>query len=425
MRLLCFLVTVFMLLQVIFSNDIPKNDELGANSSYDPDLNRNVSELISTKGYPVENHIVQTEDGFLLSVQRIPYGLLNKKAGNRKPVLLQHGFLGSSSDWVINFPHQSLGFILADSGYDVWLGNTRGNTYSRNHISLDPNCTDFWRFSFDEMAEFDLPAMIDYILDETKAKSLSYIGHSQGTTVAFALLSEKPIYNEKINLFVALAPEVEVSHGKGVLSLKVAKYNEYMEGLFKMFGINEVFPNGPVMKSVTNLFCNSNVFNLCENFVFTLSGIDREQFNKTRLPVYMAHYPNGASTKNFLHYFQMAVSQKFRKYDHKRENRKHYKQDTPPEYDVSKIKTPTAIFWGMNDALLDPEDISILEKKLKSSLIYSYCIPWKDFNHIDFLIAKDARELVYDHILNLLRNINADGRKLKLDNFFSNRELCQ
>ena len=33
---------------------------------------------------------------------------------------------------------------------------------------------------FDEMAKYDLPAFVEYILNTTRASQLSYIGHSQG-----------------------------------------------------------------------------------------------------------------------------------------------------------------------------------------------------------------------------------------------------
>jgi hypothetical protein len=39
----------------------------------------------------------------------------------------------------MNLPVKAPAFVIAKSGYDVWLGNNRGNKYSRNHQSIDPN----------------------------------------------------------------------------------------------------------------------------------------------------------------------------------------------------------------------------------------------------------------------------------------------
>jgi lysosomal acid lipase/cholesteryl ester hydrolase len=51
-------------------------------------------------------------------------------------------------------------------------------------------------------------------LHTTKATSLSYIGFSQGTAQAFAALSIHPQLNEKVNLFIAIAPALSP---KGIL----------------------------------------------------------------------------------------------------------------------------------------------------------------------------------------------------------------
>lgn len=73
-----------------------------------------------------------------------------------------------------------LAYILADAGYDVWLGNSRGNRYSRKHKVLNPDKdAAYWAFSWHQMGVYDLPAEIDYVLAQTKQENLFYAGHSQ------------------------------------------------------------------------------------------------------------------------------------------------------------------------------------------------------------------------------------------------------
>lgn len=152
-----------------------------------------------------------------------------------KPILLHHGFQCTGSVWLIaangkldkygNYIEyisdgdkgnyiingtietaNTLAFVLATHGYDVWLANYRGSVYSTNHTQFPVNSEQFWSFSIDEMVKYDLPAEIDYILKQTNQSSIGFIGHSQGNLMMFGLLSLNNTYTEKIRPFISLSP---------------------------------------------------------------------------------------------------------------------------------------------------------------------------------------------------------------------------
>ncbi len=108
-----------------------------------------------------------------------------------KPIILQHGLIDSSDTWLINDEDKAPAFMLANRGYDVWLGNSRGNKHSRNHTKYNPDKNkEFWESTFQHMADYDLPAIFTYVNGVTKQK-ISYIGHSQGTMQMHIALSKR------------------------------------------------------------------------------------------------------------------------------------------------------------------------------------------------------------------------------------------
>lgn len=132
-----------------------------------------------------------------------------------KPIFLQHGLLDSSDTWIINDEDKAPAFMLANAGYDIWLGNSRGNKHSRKHIKYNPDKdAAFWEFSFQHMADFDLPTVFKYVNNATKQK-LIYIGHSQGTIQMHVALSKRnPGVEDYLDKYFGFGPVAYVSYQK-------------------------------------------------------------------------------------------------------------------------------------------------------------------------------------------------------------------
>ena len=70
-----------------------------------------------------------------------------------------------AASWVDSYTTgKPMPLILADKGYDVWMGNNRGTEYSRgntNGLSIDKS--EYWTWSAVEMGLYDDVANIDFI----------------------------------------------------------------------------------------------------------------------------------------------------------------------------------------------------------------------------------------------------------------------
>ena len=138
------------------------------------------------------------------------------KKGTQKrnfPVICQHGVVDSSFTFTVNTPSQGLAFLLANLGFDVWLTNVRGNTFSKGHKRLDPSKDkEYWDFTYDEHSLYDLPAVTEYVKEKSSASKVFYVGHSQGTLQMFVKISDDVSFQNNFKAFFGLAPVLFMKH---------------------------------------------------------------------------------------------------------------------------------------------------------------------------------------------------------------------
>ena len=106
------------------------------------------------------------------------------------------------------------------------------------------------------------------------------------------------------------------------------------------------------------------------------------------------------SLYTILHMAQIIMSTNFRAFDwkNKDDNRRHYGQDSPPQYHLSTIGVPVAIFWSDNDCLATAKDKLKLEQELTTIIN----IKEIDYLHLDYLWGEEASSGLYRDIIRLM-----------------------
>ncbi|XP_061720451.1 lipase 3-like [Cydia pomonella] len=360
------------------------------------DTHLNVTQLLQKHQYAVEEHTVKTDDGYILTLFRIPPKQKTRDVQKRPVVFLMHGLLGSADDWVLSGPGVGLAYLLADADYDVWMGNARGNKYSRRHVSKHPAQPDFWQFSNDEIALHDLPAMIDYALNTTHQEKMYYVGFSEGTTTFFALASSLPVYNDKIIMMYALSPMVYMSHTRSPLLKMIAPNSQFYERLHQILGHSEFKPTQEVIQTfggdmMTKKFGCKHV---ASNVNLVMSGMV-DNYDPKIVPMIVSHLPAGASTRQIKQYGQ-AVATTFRRYDYGPAiNMKVYGSEQPPKYQMSAVRVPVTLYYSTEDWLAQPADV----EQLRSELPHADAYQVPQFSHLDFQFSKNAPEAVYQRLI--------------------------
>lgn len=271
-------------------------------------------------------------------------------------------------------------------------------------MKLDPKDDAFWDFSWSEMGKYDLTSMVEYALKYTSQKDLIYVGHSQGTLIAFSQLGTNSLLASRIKLFIAMGPVAHVSHIKSPIRL-LADYGASSTQLiwYKIFGKRDFLPSKLILNWLSDEACNNPTIDklVCENIIFIAAGPSKFM-NASRVAVYTTHSPAGTSTKNMIHFSQLVIAGKFQMYDFgsAQDNMAHYNQPQPPLYDLTKVKTPVALYWAQEDWLADPTDVNFLRKSLPN-IVDDY--GKSDWNHLDFVWATNTKPYLYDRMVQLMK----------------------
>ncbi|VDM49514.1 unnamed protein product [Toxocara canis] len=259
-------------------------------------------------------------------------------------------------------------------------------------------------FSWDDISEYDLPAMIDYVLNVTNNNQLYYVGYSEGTLTMFARLASDQTFARKIRKFFALAPIGTLAHIKGLIESAAKKFMRPLRVLARFSA--EFMPNNSLFRKMSKATCSINrIIEHCENLMFQMTGPATSQLNETRIPVYMTHLPAGTSTANLLHWAQMVNSQRIQKFDFgsTKANMRHYGTPTPPMFNLTLIKAPIYLYWSEADWLADKRDI---QDGLLAVIPKEYIIEnneLENFNHFDFIWGINAARQIYQPIIKTIK----------------------
>lgn len=351
-----------------------------------------IHEMCQVFGVELEYHLVRTEDDYVLTLHRMPP---KPGAFNGKVVYLHHGLLMCSDVWVCNIKrNNNLPFVLHDLGFDVWMGNNRGNKYSTAHLSRMPNSHIFWDFSIDEFAFFDIPNSVQFVLERTKVPQLICVGFSQGSAQMFAAFSLSEDLNRKVSQFIAISPAMTPKGLHNRVVDKLAKSSPRL--MYLLFGSRILLPTAVLWQRTLH----PRIFNWMIDFGNKqLFNWGTKNISPAQKMVSYAKLYSTTSVKCVVHWFQILHAQRFQMFEESDDfiNSIHRPYQIARFPTKTNVKIPILLIYGGSDSLVD---IDVLKDNLPKKRVFDIRVD--DHEHLDLIWGEKVDSLVIAKVIKFI-----------------------
>jgi len=174
-----------------------------------PEMYMNFEEMCDYYGFPFEEHEVVTQDGYHITLYRIP-GDRDHSSDDETgyPILLVPSMGHAAVMFAINGPEESPAFYLANHGFDVWVSNERQSVPSRGHEVFDwRQDAEYWNSTLYEF-NYDWEAAIRYMIDITPYSQVAAGFNSHRAAGSLMGLSFNPeFYHENVSVVALFSPQ--------------------------------------------------------------------------------------------------------------------------------------------------------------------------------------------------------------------------
>ena len=357
------------------------------------DLGTYYKEYIESFGYKLEENPVITDDGYILSLWH-----LNPKFPNGKTVFFQHGF--TCTAWIFfHLGENSLPFYLLKEGYDIWLANNRGSYFSPGHISKDPKDpkSGYNNYSMDDFVASDMPAMVKYIKERTGAKKMTFIGHSQGTTLFLMAMMHDPIFTEEsFDNFISLGTVPNLAHSK-FLPIDIL---DMIYDLLRRATFLQALNLPELLRELLATLAKEHPKVFGKIFDTLASIYPSGRMDYINIYNLLYYFPGGISKINLFHWSQIHQMKKLVYY-----NPNFHEEKTAKEYNLENLKKwkiKSLVTRSDDDSFGSYQDVTDFYDAVEDKSVIKL-LELTSYGHLDVLFAESAINDIFKPIIEFIK----------------------